>query len=101
LAVSYVIRRLRSFRDGPIALAQDGAGVEILNVAQLDEHIARWNEVKTNLVDCWPWSDAPLPPVDREMVARSRAAFAAGEPFEDIDTLIERLRAEKPYGTNP
>lgn len=76
-------------------------GIGAPNAAKLDEHIAYWEEVKANLVDCWPWTDAPPPPVDREMVARSRAAFAAGEPFEDIDTLIERLRAEKPYGTNP
>jgi len=91
---------VRELREGAVATV-GRHGVEVPNAAKLDEHIAYWEEVKANLVDCWPWTDAPPPPVDREMVARSRAAFAAGEPFEDIDTLIERLRAEKPHGANP
>lgn len=93
--VSGWLRYLTDFRDGPLRMARKHR-IEVPNAAKLDEHIAYWESVKANLVDCWPWSDAPipLPPVDREMVARSRAAFAAGEKGEDIDALIARLRSE-------
>lgn len=86
---------LHGLRDGPVTSARKH-GVEVPNAAKLDEHITHWQVVKANLVDCWPWSavPVPLPPVDREMVARSRAAILAGEPGEDINALIERLRSE-------
>lgn len=87
------LRHLTGFRDGPLAMAHKH-GMEVPNAAELDEHIAHWQAVKANLVDPWPWTDSPLPPVDRGMVARSRAAFLAGNHGEDIDTLIERLRSE-------
>jgi hypothetical protein len=82
-------------RDVPLMVVRKH-GVEVPNAAKLDEHIAHWEAVKANLIDCWPWTDAPipLPPVDREMVARSRAALEAGEKGEDINALIERLRSE-------
>lgn len=93
--VSLPLHHLRGFRDGPLAMARKH-GLDVPNAAKLDEHITQWETVKANLVDCWPWSNvpAPLPPVDREMVARSRAAILAGEPGEDINALIERLRSE-------
>jgi hypothetical protein len=85
---------MTEFRNGPLAGVQKH-GVDVPNAAKLDEHIAYWEAVKANLVDTWPWTtSAELPPVDRETVAKSRAAFQAGEQAEDIDTLIERLRGE-------
>lgn len=91
--VSSWLRHLTDFRDGLLAMARKH-GIPVPNAVQLEEHIAHWQGVKANLVDCWPWTDSPLPPVDRDMVARSRAAFQAGERGEDIDALIERLRSE-------
>lgn len=87
------LHSLTEFRDGPLSMARRH-GIAVDNAAKIEEHIAHWEAVKANLVDCWPWTDAPLPPVDREMVARSRAAFEAGDPGEDIDVLIARLRSE-------
>lgn len=91
--VSDWLRHLTDFRDGPLVMARKH-GIKVPNADKLDEQISYWEAVKANLVDCWPWTDAPLPPVDREMVARSTAAFEAGEPGDDIDALIERLRSE-------
>jgi hypothetical protein len=86
---------LRDFKGGEIATALKHS-VEVPNAAKLDGHIAYWEGVKTDLVDRWPWTDAPLPfpPVDREMVARSRAAIVAGELGEEIDALVARLRSQ-------
>jgi hypothetical protein len=95
LLVGRVLLGLKAFRDGPIPLARRH-GYDVSNAAHLDEHVAYWEAVKQDLVDRWPWSTVPipLPPVDREMVARSRAAILAGEPGEEINALIERLRSE-------
>lgn len=92
--VSTALRALCDFRDGEVATSRKH-GVEVPNAAKLDEHIAHWQAVKRDLVDLWPWSTIPLPlpPVDREMVARSRAAYQASERGEDINALIERLRS--------
>jgi hypothetical protein len=102
LLVGQLLRVLNALRDGTIPLARRH-GYDVSNAAHLDDHITYWEAVKRDLVDLWPWSTIPLPlpPVDREMVARSRAAFQAGEPFEDIDTLIARLRSERPHEATP
>jgi hypothetical protein len=81
------------FRDGPLAGVQQH-GVEVPNVEKLDEHIAQWQAVKVNLVDCWPYADAPLPPADREMIAASRAALQAGERGESLEAVIARRRSK-------
>jgi hypothetical protein len=95
LLVGQLLRVLNALRDGPIPLARRH-GYNVSNGAHLDDHIAYWGVVKRDLVDLWPWSTIPfpLPPVDREMVARSRAARERGEQGESIDALIERLRSE-------
>lgn len=93
--VSTALNNLCGFRDGQLAVVRRYE-IEVPNAAKLDELVADWEAVKADLVDGWPWSTVPvpLPPVDREMVARSRAAFRAGEPGEEIGALIERLRSE-------
>ena len=93
LLVSNVLHALRVFRDGPIPMTRRH-GYEVSNAAQLDEHIAYWEAVKLNLVDCWPWTDAPLPPADREMIAASRAALLAGERGESLESVIARRRSK-------
>jgi hypothetical protein len=93
--VTGALQAVRELRDGAVA-TMSKHGVEVLNAAKLDEHIAYWEQVKADLVDLWPWSTGPvpLPPADREMIARSRALIEAGEWGEDIDALIARLRSE-------
>jgi hypothetical protein len=93
--VGTVLNSLTGFRNGPLAMLGKH-GIEVPDAGTLDEHIAHWQAVKADLVDLWPWSTGPipLPPADREMIARSRAAFAAGEKGEELDALIARLRSE-------
>lgn len=84
---------LRELRDGAVATVSKHDLV-VPNAATLDEHIAYWEAVKANLVDCWPWTDAPLPPADREMIAASRAALQRGERGESLEAVIERRRSK-------
>jgi hypothetical protein len=91
--VSAALRHLGAYRDGPLAMARR-RGIEVPNAAKLDEHIAQWQGVKANLVDCWPWTDAPLPPADRVMIAASRAALRTGEQGESLEAVIERRRSK-------
>ena len=60
--------------------------VEVPSAEQLRKEINELSAFRTDIVDNWPWIDRPLPPVDRQMVAESRAAFARGEgePIEDV-----------------
>lgn len=85
---------LTTFRDGALAMFKR-YGVEADNEAMLHEEISRWQSIKENIVDCWPWTNAPLPPVDRQMVAESRLAHQRGERAENIDDLIERLKSKQ------
>jgi hypothetical protein len=86
---------MRDLRDGAVATVSKH-GVEVPNAEKLDEHIAYWETVKADLVDGWPWSTGPipLPPTDREMVARSRAAWQAGERGESLEAVIARRRSK-------
>lgn len=93
LAVSWVLGDMIRLRDGPLAMARKH-GIRVPNAAKLDAHIAQWEQVKANLVDCWPWTDAPLPPADRAIIARSRAALQAGERGENLEAVIARRRSK-------
>lgn len=44
------------------------------------------------LEDNWPWADRPLPRVDNNLVAESRAAIARGE-VQDIEDVIRELES--------
>lgn len=92
-AVTQILSGLVGFRDGSLAMVRKH-GVDVPNAAKLDEHIAYWQAVKANLVDCWPWTNAPLPPADREMIAASRAALQAGERGESLEAVIARRRSK-------
>jgi hypothetical protein len=63
---------------------------EVENAVQLDQAIEELLELKQGVLEDWPWSYQELPPVDREMVAASRAAFKRGEG-ERIEDLIVRM----------
>ncbi len=64
---------------------------EVPSAAQLGKEIERLKALKQKVLNDWPWSSASPPPVDREMVARSRAAISRGESCESIEELIGRL----------
>ena len=93
LLVREVSGLLREFVAGTLIVARKH-GMSLPNAAKLDEHIAYWEGVKADLVDCWPWTDAPLPPADRAMIAASRAALQAGERGESLEAVIERRRSK-------
>lgn len=78
-----------NFRDGPIRLLET-AGYEVENAERLRREIDDLVSLKEHIFRDWPWSSQPLPPVDRQMVAESRAAIARKEG-EDIQDLIRRL----------
>jgi hypothetical protein len=50
-----------------------------------------WRQIKVRVLADWPWTTNPLPQVDRDMVARSRAAIKAGQRGEPIEDLVRRL----------
>jgi hypothetical protein len=81
---------LSRIRTEPVQLLLD-RGYEVENVARLDQDIQELRSLKEETLSRWPWSAAALPPVDRNMIAESRAALARGEG-ERIEDLIQRLK---------
>jgi hypothetical protein len=81
------IEILQSFRDTAEMLKVRDYEVE--GAAHLDQELDELQELKSAL-GRWPWSSRQLPPVDRKMVAESRASIARGEG-EPIEQLIRRL----------
>jgi hypothetical protein len=75
--------------NGPVKVLQKH-GYPIANAAVLEDEINELHRMKQGILSDWPWSSRELPPVNRDMVAASRAAIRRheGEPIED---LIRRL----------
>lgn len=70
-----------------------GETVEGSDEARLRAEIDDVREFKESVLKMWPWTYRPKSPIDWQMVAESRAAFARGEgiPIED---LIRELGGE-------
>jgi hypothetical protein len=85
-----MLERLTRFREQAVRPLQERE-YAIENAAELDREIDELQRFKKGILDDWPWSEWPLPSVNREMVAASRAAFARGEKGERLDDLIQRL----------
>ena len=64
-------------------------GYEIKNAERLSAEIEELTRLKANLLDAWPWLSRTLPPVNRTMVAESRAAIAQGKGM----TMEEAIRS--------
>ena len=47
------------------------------NATQIESDIKEIELLKKEVLDIWPWTTQPLPPVDRGMVARSMAVLCA------------------------
>ena len=73
-----MLKVLVELRDGPVKLLQDH-GYVVEKGDQLERVIEELRELMKGMLENWPWSELRLPPVDREMVARSRAAILRGE----------------------
>ena len=84
-----MLKTLIDLRDGPVKLLQE-EGHDVENSVQLNRAIEEVQELKKSVLEDWPWSDQELPPVNRQMVAESRAAIKRGEG-ERIEDLIRRL----------
>lgn len=85
-----MIAALTDLRDGPVKLLLDH-GYEVGAADQLDRDVRALMRLKEDTLGNWPWSVAALPPLDRQMLAESRAAFQRGEPGEPVEELIGRL----------
>jgi hypothetical protein len=66
-------------------------GHHVDKIEQLRNDIEEIEKLRDKVVSTWPWTSRPLPPVNRKMVAESRAARARGDHGEPIQDLIRRL----------
>lgn len=48
-------------------------------VHDVDQELGKWVALKRSLLDDWPYTDLPVPPIDTEMAKRSQEALARGE----------------------
>jgi hypothetical protein len=62
--------------------------------AELVRELEKWQEMKARVIDPWPWSAMKIPPVNWDMVARSRAAFERGDGVL-LSDVIQQVTAEK------
>lgn len=69
---------LLGIKQGWLRLAQE-CDQEVPRADVLDLLIRDLDTLRENTLTGWPWTSLGLPPVDRKMVARSRAAYARGE----------------------
>ncbi len=85
-------------RDGPVQVLQS-RGFVVTNAQQLDSNIEDLQRLKKTILDNWPLSSRPLPPVNREMIATAKARRARGERGEPIEDLIRRFGGEPTTNT--
>jgi hypothetical protein len=78
--------------NGPVRLLE-AHGYEVEASRDLAQAIEDMEKLRKEVLDDWPWSSQDFPPVDRAMVAESRAAIGRqeGVPIEDV---IRRLGGE-------
>lgn len=87
--LSYLDKRLYEWtqsRDAAHLLAT--CGCEVPNVKKLEHELEETRAVRNMIADNWPWDEPTPVKTDREMVARSRAAFKNGE-CQPTDKVIE------------
>jgi hypothetical protein len=83
----------KAARSGRAAAQATGRPVtDLSRLEALLPELRRWTAL---VLQNWPWSARPWPPLDRAMAARSREELARGEG-EDVATLLARLQAGGP-----
>lgn len=65
-------------------------GFEVGNAKDLEQEIVELQSLKETVLKDWPWEDRPLPPVDWNLVAESRSAFARNEGVR-LEEIIRRM----------
>jgi hypothetical protein len=72
-------------QDGWVKLAKEH-GLEVTGTAALDATARDLTTLREQTLGSWPWTARGLPPVNRDMVAKSRAEIAsgAGVPIQDV-----------------
>jgi hypothetical protein len=92
-----ILAGLTEIINGPVKVLQQH-GYPIANAAVLEDEINELHRMKQGILSDWPWSSRDLLPVNRDMVAASRAAIRRheGEPIED---LIRRLGGQSHTGS--
>jgi len=73
----------------------DLAGREVARLSQLEELAQAFPIWVEECMACWELLDKPLKPLNRERVARSRAAYERGE-CEDTGSILARLQQGGP-----
>src|SRR5207244_8164991 len=68
------LQAMTSLRDGPVN-SFTAAEYPIQSAPALEAGIAELRAFKEHVLRDWPWSDRPLPKVNRKMVEDSRAAI--------------------------
>jgi hypothetical protein len=83
-------------KDRWVALAHE-CGMEVVKERDLEATVRELTALRESLFESWPWTSRGLPPVDRAMVERSRAAAARGEG-EAVEHIIRRLSGQPTKG---
>jgi len=95
-AIDATLGALTAIMDGPVKLLKQH-NHEVEKEAVLKAGIQELQALKQEVLGDWPWSDRELPPVNWDMVAASRAAFARNE-CESLSALIARLGGSPDQG---
>jgi len=83
-----LLQGLAAIKDGWVRVAQV-CDHEVPRAVELESLTREVVSLQESTLTGWPWTSLGLPPVDRTMVAESRAAYARGEG-EPIQNWIER-----------
>jgi len=80
-----LIEAMSRLKDRWVKLARE-SGMEVPRAGELDAAASDLATLRQEILGTWPWSSDGLPPVDRGMIERSRAAIARGEgePVQDV-----------------
>jgi hypothetical protein len=80
-----LLKSMARLQDGWVKLARDH-GLAVANAAELEAAARDLTALREKTLSTWPWASRGLPPVDRGMVAKSRAEIArgAGVPVQDV-----------------
>ena len=92
------LQSLITLRHGTVQTLET-LGYAVENASRLSQEIDELQKLKKKIFESWPWSSDAPPPVDRNMVAESRAAIARGDKGEHIEDLIHRLQGSAATGS--
>jgi hypothetical protein len=86
------ITRMTDLRENLVGLLLQ-EGHEVKNAPKLDAAIEEMRNLRDEFFKDWPWATRQRPPVNRKMIAESRAAIERGEG-ESVRDMIHKLDRE-------